>query len=161
VALAKAGVLANSLVFLSEGTSFMLAGDEFSRTKGGNSNSYNASYQVNELNYELKARFAEYVGYYGQLIKMKQTIDGLHLGKNQVAAMSVTSLANGGIIKQVFKDAANNKEYVAYHCNGTADVTAATIDFTGYTQTLDTLGLTRSGSFSPTRYEVLVGVKDL
>ena len=32
----------------------MQSGEEVLRTKGGNSNSYNASYQTNEINYSLK-----------------------------------------------------------------------------------------------------------
>jgi pullulanase len=55
--LAKANVVANSFPLLSQGTSFLLAGDEFNRSKGGSSNSYNASYEVNMLDYALKSRF--------------------------------------------------------------------------------------------------------
>jgi hypothetical protein len=52
----KMAMLANSVVFTSQGVSFMLAGEEFLRTKGGNENSYDASYKVNELDYSLKIK---------------------------------------------------------------------------------------------------------
>ena len=41
-----------SLVLLSRGTPFMLAGEEMLRTKGGNHNSYNASDAVNNIDWE-------------------------------------------------------------------------------------------------------------
>jgi pullulanase/glycogen debranching enzyme len=159
--LAKAGVLANSFPLLSQGTSFMLSGDEFSRTKADNSNSYNASYKINELNYDLKARFSDFVGYYEKLIALKTSVDGLHLKAAAAASVEVEALANGEIIKQVFKDTAASKEYVAYHVSGDATTAYPSIDLTGYDLYLDTFGNARSGSFIPSKYEVIVGVKSL
>ncbi len=157
--LAKAGVLANSFTFLSQGTSFMLSGDEFSRTKGGNSNSYNASYSVNELNYELKARFFGYVEYYEKLIALKKTVDGLHLGAGAASSLNIETLAGGAIIKQTFSDVAGGKSYVAYHCNGNPSVVSSSLDLTGYDLYLDSLGNARSGVFAPAKYEVIIGVR--
>jgi pullulanase len=160
--LAKANVVANSFPLLSQGTSFLLAGDEFNRSKGGSSNSYNASYEVNMLDYALKSRFYDSIFTpYTKLIALKKTVDGLHLSATNAANVDVTSLAGGAIIKQVFKDSANKKEYVAYHCNGTAAVTSATIDLSGYSLYMDSQNLSRSGSFAPAKYEVVIGVKDL
>ena len=69
--LVKLNVLANSIVMTSQGTSFMLAGEEFLRTKGGNSNSYNASYKVNELDYALKIKHLDMIENYKKLIALK------------------------------------------------------------------------------------------
>ena len=44
----KQAMLANACVFTSQGITFMLAGEEMLRTKGGDSNSYQSSYQVND-----------------------------------------------------------------------------------------------------------------
>ena len=44
--------LGASLVLLSKGTPFFLAGEEMLRTKGGNENSYNASDAVNNIDWE-------------------------------------------------------------------------------------------------------------
>ena len=44
--------LGASLVLLSKGTPFFLAGEEMLRTKGGNGNSYNASDEVNNIDWE-------------------------------------------------------------------------------------------------------------
>jgi pullulanase len=160
---AHANVVANSFPLLSQGTSFLLSGDEFNRTKGGNSNSYSSSYAVNALDYSLKARFYnDSFTAYQKMIALKTSVDGLQLSAANAANVAIdTSLASGGIIKQTFKDTAHSKEYVAYHCNGTAAVTAATIDLSGYDLYMDSLGLARTGSFAPSKYEVIIGVKTL
>lgn len=161
--LAKANVLANSFPLLSQGTSFLLSGDEFNRSKNGSSNSYSSSYEVNTLDYGLKSRYYDSIFTpYTKLIALKKSVDGLHLSAAEAANVTVdSSLAGGAIIKQTFKDTANKKEYVAYHCNGTAAVTSATIDLSGYSLYMDSQALARSGSFAPAKYEVVIGVKDI
>ena len=161
--LAKANVLANSFPLLSQGTSFLLSGDEFNRSKNGSSNSYASSYEVNTLDYSLKSRFYDSIFTpYTKLIALKKSVDGLHLSATNAANVAVdSSLAGGAIIKQVFKDTANKKEYVAYHCNGTSAVTNASIDLSGYSLYLDSQNLARSGVFAPAKYEVVIGVKDI
>lgn len=78
--------LAHSIVFLSQGTSFMLAGEEFARTKDGNHNSYNASYEVNELDYSLKVKNIKMFENFKELIHLKQTLEELHKNAEEVAA---------------------------------------------------------------------------
>jgi pullulanase len=158
---AQINVLANSFVFTSQGTTFMLAGDEFNRTKGGNSNSYNASYKVNELDYNLKARFYSEFENYQKLIALKQDVDGLHLDKTNAAKLSINSLAGGEIISHTITDTTNKREYVVYHTNGVTSVARPSIDLSGYTLYMDNLGLERSGSFTPNSYEVVIGYKTI
>ena len=71
--------IAHVPVFLSEGTSFMLAGEEFARTKGGDHNSYTSSYEVNELDYSLKVKNIEMFNVFQKLIKMKINEEAFHL----------------------------------------------------------------------------------
>ena len=82
-------MLANSIVFTSQGTTFMLAGEEFLRTKGGNHNSYNASYEVNELDYELKVDHYDMFQNYQKLIALKQNLDGLHLDGTKASQLII------------------------------------------------------------------------
>lgn len=77
--LERMALLAQTPVMLSQGTSFMLAGEEMLRTKGGNHNSYNASYEVNELDYSLKVQHPFMYSYYQFLAYTKRSIDSLHL----------------------------------------------------------------------------------
>ena len=161
-AMAKTSILANSFVFTSQGTSFMLAGDEFSRTKNLDSNSYQSSYAVNALDYELKARFYDEFEGYQKLIALKTSVDGLHLGKNDVSTLGFESIDGGETIKNTFKDTTNSKEYVVYHVNGSTNTAKTNIDLSGYTTLYyDSFGLARTGSFKPNAYEVVIASKAL
>ena len=131
----RMNALANSIVFTSQGTSFMLAGEEMLRTKEvydteGNvinaknaagdtlniasvtGNSYNSSYKTNEINYELKIKHPELFKTYQKLIALKQKASGLH----GTEPNEIEVLDNGNVIKVTFKD--GDKTYIAYHKNG-------------------------------------------
>lgn len=157
--LAKMNVLANSVVFTSQGTSFMLAGEEFLRTKDGNGNSYNASYKVNELDYSLKIKHADMFESYKKLIALKQSVDGLHLDKDH-NDMTINVSTNKATISYKVTDTANSREYYILHTNGLGDT--STYDLSGYTLYWSTTGgSTRALSSSVTldRYETLIAYK--
>lgn len=154
-------MLANSIVFTSQGTTFMLAGEEFSRTKGGDHNSYQSSYEVNELNYDLKITNKKMFENYKKLIELKTTVDGLKLESDACKALTVTVTENQ--IKFDIKDTKNNKIYRIVHNNGVG--TPATVDFMGYTLYLDTyLGndnnTTLSSATQCKAYQTIIGVKN-
>jgi pullulanase len=151
--------LANSVVFTSQGTSFMLSGEEFFRTKGRNSNSYNASYDVNTLDYALKIKNNAAFQHYKKLIALKKTVDGLHLGQDDAQKLDIqTSGANEIVF--TLKDTANGKTYKVVHANGYS--TPAAVDFSGYSNVyLDTLdsGVALSSSTAIKNYQTLIAVK--
>lgn len=135
---AKMAMLANSVVFTSNGTTFMLAGDEFLRTKGGDDNSYESSYKVNELDYSLKIANLTMFENYKKLIALKTTCGGLHLSAGEINGNYVAeSLNNGAVIQITFKDPKTSRTYKIIHANGA--VKNFTADFAGYTLYLDTL----------------------
>lgn len=135
--IAKMNVLANSVVFTSQGTTFMLAGEEFLRTKGGNSNSYNASYKVNELDYSLKIKHEDMFHNYQKLIALKQNLDGLHLDKDHINTVSPSFNSTGSTLSYTLNDAENDVTYKVIHVNGLGDT--ATFDLSGYTLYLATV----------------------
>lgn len=139
----KMAVLANSVVFTSQGTSFMLAGEEFLRTKNGNPNSYNASYKVNELNYALKVKNADVFENYRKLISFKQSIDGLHLNAGENNALNVIVNADNNMIKYELKDETNNRIYQVIHVNGYV-TSELKVDLSGYSLYLDTINATKA-----------------
>ncbi|MDE6441577.1 MAG: type I pullulanase, partial [Clostridia bacterium] len=152
--------LANAVVFTSNGTTFMLAGDEFMRTKGGDDNSYESSYQVNELDYALKIKNIKTFENYKKLIALKTSCAGLHLNEDQIEGnYTAESLANGSVIQITVKDTKNNRTYKIIHANGT--VGSFNTDFSGYTLYLDTLSsgvqLTSSTAISP--YQTIIAYK--
>ena len=152
----KMCVLANSIVFTSQGTSFMLAGEEFLRSKGGNDNSYNASDNVNNYHYDLKVQNIRVFNVYKELIKFKQQVADLHAS---TAKINVTTLEDGKVLKYTVMD--GNTEYVVIHSNGGSDTS---INLSGYNVYLDTLSKLQPGtalgtSFKPSRLQTLIAVK--
>lgn len=155
----KMAMLANSVVFTTEGVTFMLAGEEFLRTKGGNSNSYNASYKVNELNYELKIDNFDMFENYKKLIALKTTTSALAMSKADAQAISVTTNDNKSMITYKISDA--EKEYVIIHSNGVNGTKVANLE--GYTLYLDTLnldGFTLTAETTISNYQTVIAYKN-
>lgn len=159
----KMAMLANSVVFTSQGVSFMLAGEEFLRTKNGNSNSYNSSYKVNELNYALKIENLQFFRNYQALIKLKQNA-GL-FGKDGNACKEITIQTNedGSLIYYDLVDTVNQRSYRIAHCNGVVGSNRK-VDFNGYTLYLNTLNSTNLVLNTETTlsdYQTIIAYKDL
>ncbi len=124
----KMAMLANSIVLTSRGTSFILAGEEFLRTKQGNSNSYNASYAVNELNYALKVTNKDMFNNYQFLINLKKTYSGLT--NENALEYEVTQLDKRSTLKYTISE--NDGEYIFIHTNGITPDERTSISLNGY-----------------------------
>lgn len=156
----RMAILANAVVMTSNGTSFMLAGEEFLRTKGGNSNSYESSYEVNELNYALKVKYQDVYEIYQQLIAFKTDTGALHLEESEMSAYQVESLADGAVIRITFHDNKTGRDYKIIHANGTVAGKGLTEDFAGYSLVLDTLGENKlSGETAVGAYQTIIAYK--
>ena len=127
--IAEMATLANSVVFTSQGTSFMLAGEEMLRTKDGDNNSYKSSYKVNELDYSRLITFEKVYENYKKLIKLKTTFDGLQYKTSEDIKNNVTLAETAkGIIDYTVKG--SNKTYRIIHAaSGLSDTT---IDLSNY-----------------------------
>lgn len=68
----KIDKMAQGIVFTSQGIPFIQGGEEFLRTKYGNSNSYNAGDEVNMLKWERKTKYHDTFKYYKGLIEMRK-----------------------------------------------------------------------------------------
>lgn len=155
----KMAMLANAVVLTGNGTCFMLAGEEFLRSKGGSHNSYQSSYEVNELNYALKIRHQDLLRHYQTLIAFKKTMAALHLEETRMPEFRVEALANGVVLRITFHDMASHRDYVIYHANGA--VRGFRVDLTGFDLALDTLGattLTASTALRP--YQTLIAYRE-
>lgn len=64
--------LAQTIVFTSQGTPFMFAGEEIFRDKKGVHNSYKSPDSINAINWELKHKNADQFAYYQELIKLRK-----------------------------------------------------------------------------------------
>jgi pullulanase len=73
--------LALSIVLISQGIPFIHAGEEFLRTKGGSSNSYNASDKINHFDYNLMKKNISLVNTLKDLISIRKEYDVLRYSK--------------------------------------------------------------------------------
>ena len=69
--------LAAVLILASMGIPFMLAGEEFARTKSGDHNSYKSPDSINSINWTRVARYAQLVDYYKGLIEIRKAFSPL------------------------------------------------------------------------------------
>lgn len=122
-------LVAQSAAALSQGTFFMLAGEEFLRTKGGDHNSYKSSYKVNELDYALKVAHPGMMDYYKKLIDLKKSCPGLHLGAAEAKNLKVQADVDNNAIALEFKGQ-GTEAYKAVIVGPKAE--GKTFDFNGY-----------------------------
>ncbi|MDO5337953.1 MAG: type I pullulanase [Eubacteriales bacterium] len=73
----RANKMAAAIYFTCQGSLFFLAGEEGARTKLGNSNSFNASPQLNRLDWERIYAYEDLVEYYRGLIAFRKKMPGL------------------------------------------------------------------------------------
>jgi len=158
----RMAMLANSCVFTSQGITFMLAGEEMLRTKGGDSNSYESSYAVNAIDYTLKVKHLDMFNNYKALIALKQNANVFGKDATEIAQdMTVEKNDNGSLIIIRVKDTLNKIEYVICHSNGVNGTKVVNLD--GYTLYLDTLNqsnlkLTAETTVSP--YQTIIATKN-
>ena len=67
--------MAQAIIFTSLGIPFLQGGEEFLRTKYGNSNSYNAGDYINMLKWERKTKFHDTFKYYSGLIDLRKSYE--------------------------------------------------------------------------------------
>ena len=69
--------LAAVLIISSMGIPFMLAGEEFARTKHGDHNSYRSPDSINSINWTRSVRYKQLVDYYKGLIRIRKSFSPL------------------------------------------------------------------------------------
>jgi pullulanase len=122
-------MLANAVVLTSDGVGFVLSGEEMLRTKNGNDNSYNSSYEENEINYELKHQHLDMFENYQKLINFKKN--------TRFSELKIRKEYKRHVL--VYDIKTESDEYIVIHKNGVEhDIS---FDLTGYELYLDTLNL--------------------
>ena len=72
--------LAQTIVLTSQGVSFLHAGTEFLRTKGGEENSYKSSDAINQLDWNRRTEKKDVVNYYKNLIDIRKKHPAFRMG---------------------------------------------------------------------------------
>ena len=138
-------VLANSVVMTSNGVSFMLAGEEFLRSKQelgakGDAihNSYESSYKINELDYSRKITYAKEFETYKKLVEFKTQKLGLKISEITDQNYTAQVSNNNAMITVNIKSSDGTQWRIVY--TNYAAGTSATANLDGYSVYLDTLG---------------------
>lgn len=99
----KQNMLAGVMILMSLGIPFMLAGEEFARSKRGDHNSYKSPDSVNSINWTRSIRYKELTDYYKGLIKIRKRFSPLR--DNTTKAVNDSYIVyNGQIISLTIKN---------------------------------------------------------
>ncbi len=85
--------LAAAITMTSRGMPFILAGEEFARTKNGDENSYQSSIEVNQLDWERMKLFPSLLDYYKGLIQIRSSLSVL---RDSIGAAKIEYLTSDG-----------------------------------------------------------------
>jgi pullulanase/glycogen debranching enzyme len=118
----RASVLANGIIFTSQGIPFFQAGDEMLRTKFGDPNSYASPDEINRIRWENAGKYREVVQYYAGLIRLRKEHPAFRMNsKPDMDAVTVLAAADGAAAFTIDGRAAGDSWrtiYVAYNSGG-------------------------------------------
>ena len=99
----KQNMLAGAMILMSLGIPFMLAGEEFARSKRGDHNSYKSPDSINSINWTRTIRYKSVVDYYKGLIRIRKAFSPLR--DNTTKAVNDSYIVyNGQIISLTIKN---------------------------------------------------------
>lgn len=108
----RAARLAQTIVFTSQGTPFMFAGEEVFRDKKGVHNSYKSPDSINAIDWTLKAKNADQFNYYKELIQLRKDHPAFRLrSAEEIARHLVFDKTQPGVISYSLKDNAGGDEW--------------------------------------------------
>lgn len=116
--------LAGAITYTSQGISFMLAGEEFCRTKKGDENSYKSGFKVNQIDWTFLETFGDVSAYYKGLIEIRNNIAAFR-DPTSGTANNIHYLEDmpDGVLAYEIKDSLYNKVCVAFNSsNDTASI---------------------------------------
>ena len=109
----RAARLAQTIVFTSQGTPFMFAGEEIFRDKKGVHNSYKSPDSINAIDWSLKHDNAEQFNFYRELIKLRKEHPAFRMTSSEQIAKHLVFDKNTdeNVISYTLKDHANGDSW--------------------------------------------------
>lgn len=109
----RAARLAQTIVFTSQGTPFMFAGEEVFRGKKGVHNSYKSPDSINAIDWQLKHDNAEQFDYYRELIKLRKNHPAFRMSSAEDIARNIVfdKVDGTNLISYSIKNNANGDEW--------------------------------------------------
>ncbi len=111
-----AAKLAQTIVFTSQGTPFMFAGEEVFRDKKGVHNSYKSPDSINAIDWSNKAKYRDQFDYYRNLIELRKAHPAFRMNNAKDIAKhlvfdNIDSVRTPNLISYTLKDHANGDEW--------------------------------------------------
>lgn len=105
--------LADAAVFTSQGVPFIMAGEEFLRTKYGVSNSYNKPDSINQLDWSRKSRYKNLFDYYRGFIALRKHHPAFRMPSTVLIQQHLEFISMGDslIVAYLLKDHANGDKW--------------------------------------------------
>ncbi|MDE7108773.1 MAG: type I pullulanase, partial [Muribaculaceae bacterium] len=112
----EAAKLAQTIVFTSQGTPFMFAGEEIFRDKQGVHNSYKSPDSINAINWDNKTKYHDQFDYYKNLIALRKAHPAFRMTTAEDIAKhlvfdKIDSSKTPNLISYSLKDHANGDEW--------------------------------------------------
>lgn len=109
----RAARLAQTIVFTSQGTPFMFAGEELFRDKKGVHNSYKSPDSINGIDWTLKHKNAAQFEYYKELIALRKAHPAFRMTTAEDVARNIVfdKVATPNIVSYSIKNNANGDEW--------------------------------------------------
>lgn len=109
----RAARLAQTIVFTSQGTPFMFAGEEIFRCKYGVHNSYKSPDSINAIDWQLKHDNADQFAYYRELIKLRRLHPAFRMTTAADIARNIVfdKVEGSNLISYSIKNNANGDEW--------------------------------------------------
>ena len=109
----RAARLAQTIVFTSQGTPFMFAGEELFRDKKGVHNSYKSPDSINAIDWSLKHENADQFNYYRELIKLRKEHPAFRMTSAEQVAKHLVFDENTdeNVISYTLRDHANGDSW--------------------------------------------------
>ena len=110
--LIRLDLLAQTAVFTSQGTPFMLSGEELLRTKQGVHNSFESPDAINQLDWANKERYPQVFKYYKDLISLRHNHPAFRLGDAHLVRKHLEFLKTpDGVVAFRLKDYAGRDDW--------------------------------------------------
>ena len=170
-----AAKLAQTIVFTSQGTPFMFAGEEIFRDKKGVHNSYNRPDSINAINWENKTKYRDQFDYYRGLVELRKTHPAFRMTSAEDIAQhlvfdKIDSSKTPNLISYSLKDNANGDTWkeikVVFNgasCPQTVNVPKGTwmiVAQDGKINPTEGLGFSKGGKMTLSPYSALILAKE-
>ncbi len=169
----KMNKLASALVFSAQGATFILAGEEMSRAKDGDTNSYKSAATLNMIKWQNVVDYADVVSYYKGMLQIREQFSPLtcmdNTYKNSFTFNGTVTGSSNQIAYTIANDQAGEWSKMAFIFNSADKTVDVTLKDTSVTEWvviannesagLDKLGEVSGSTFTVPAYSAVIAVE--